>query len=154
MSVNSVFTAMDFPTGDTGVYDLGRCRLCTVQHEDCGLSWYRVYLTLALQRCWILLTVAPSLLRRSGYPSAQPPPTKKVRKRKKHTTATPASESAAPQDSASLEEALQWEEWGLPAAFGTSKASCCRRPAWIQQTWLHDGSHKACSCALTHLLAG
>ena len=32
-------TAMDFPIDDSAVHVLGRCRLCTVQHIDCGLIW-------------------------------------------------------------------------------------------------------------------
>ena len=84
-----------------------------------------------------MLTASISLLCRSGYPAAQPTRAKKARKHKNQGTATPTSESAAPQDSASLEEKLQLEEWGLPAAFGTSKASHRRQPSWLHESIDH-----------------
>lgn len=89
-----------------------------------------VRLAAARQQYW-LLTLFLSLLLRSTYPSAQPTPSKKARKRKKKGTTTPVP--AAAEDNASTEEALALQEWGLPAAFGTSKASCYSIASWIEQ---------------------
>ena len=34
-----LLTAMDVPVQDSTVHDVGRCRMVTVQHVDCGLIW-------------------------------------------------------------------------------------------------------------------
>ena len=35
----TLLTALDLPIDDTGVHQVGHCRLETVQHVDCGLTW-------------------------------------------------------------------------------------------------------------------
>ena len=35
----ALLTALDLPVDDTGVHHVGHCRVVTVQHVDCGLTW-------------------------------------------------------------------------------------------------------------------